>query len=127
MVDEGTQTPTLSKPSTSFQRQKRSKTPIKQQNRGNNKRKEKKHQQESPVHNNIPDSHAPSNPGKGLEMEEDTVMEMDEQDLADIDLDKLEEALNKKDLKTIPKINSGKFTRSFSTPQWGLPLDSAST
>jgi hypothetical protein len=27
---------------------------------------------------------------------------MDEQDLADIDLDKLEEALNKKDLKTIP-------------------------
>jgi hypothetical protein len=30
------------------------------------------------------------------------VMEMDEQDLAKIDLDRLEEALNKKDLQTLP-------------------------
>jgi len=30
-------------------------------------------------------------------------MEMDEQDLAEINLDKLEEALNKKDLQTLPE------------------------
>jgi hypothetical protein len=32
----------------------------------------------------------------------DTLMKLDEQDLADIDLEKLEEALNQKDLQTIP-------------------------
>jgi hypothetical protein len=40
-------------------------------------------------------------------------MEMDEQDLVDIDLDKLEEALNKKDLQTIPEDQLRKFHKVF--------------
>jgi hypothetical protein len=40
-------------------------------------------------------------------------MEMDEQDLADIDLDRLEEALNKKDLQTIPEDQLRKFHKVF--------------
>jgi hypothetical protein len=39
--------------------------------------------------------------GKERQREEDTVMEIDEKDLAKIDLDRLEEALNKKDLQTL--------------------------
>jgi oligoribonuclease NrnB/cAMP/cGMP phosphodiesterase (DHH superfamily) len=42
------------------------------------------------------------NPGKISAMEEDIFMEMNEKDLVDIDLDKIEEVLNKKDLKSIP-------------------------
>jgi hypothetical protein len=41
--------------------------------------------------------------GKEPEREKDTIMEMDEQDLAEIDLDRLEEALKKKDLQTLPE------------------------
>jgi hypothetical protein len=36
--------------------------------------------------------------GKELEKEGDTIMKMDEHDLAEIDLDRIEDALNKKDL-----------------------------
>jgi len=34
-------------------------------------------------------------------MEEDTIMDMNEQELSEIDLDNLEEVLNKKDLQTL--------------------------
>ena len=50
---------------------------------------------------------------KEPEREEDTVMEMDEQDLAEIDLDRLEEALNKKDLQTLPEDQLGKVQKVF--------------
>jgi hypothetical protein len=40
-------------------------------------------------------------------------MEMDEQDLAEIDLDRLEEALNKKDLQTLPEDQLGKVQKVF--------------
>jgi hypothetical protein len=51
--------------------------------------------------------------GKEPEREEDTVMELDEQDLAEIDLDRLEEALNKKDLQTLPKDQLRKVHKVF--------------
>jgi hypothetical protein len=41
------------------------------------------------------------NPRKIPTMEEDIVMDMNEQELEDIHLDKIEEVLNKKDLQTI--------------------------
>jgi hypothetical protein len=40
-------------------------------------------------------------------------MEMDEQDLAEIDLDRLEEALNKKDLQTLPEDQLRKVHKVF--------------
>jgi hypothetical protein len=51
--------------------------------------------------------------GKELEKEEDTVMEMDEHDLAEIDLDRLEEALNKKDLQTLSEDQLRKVHKVF--------------
>jgi hypothetical protein len=51
--------------------------------------------------------------GKEPEREEDTVMEMDEQDLAEIDLDRLEEALNKKDIQTLPEDQLRKVHKLF--------------
>jgi hypothetical protein len=51
--------------------------------------------------------------GKEPEKEEDTVMEMDEHDLAGIDLDRLEEALNKKDLQTLSEDQLKKFHKVF--------------
>ena len=40
-------------------------------------------------------------------------MGMDEQDLAEIDLDRLEEALNKKDLQTLPEDQLKKVHKAF--------------
>jgi hypothetical protein len=62
-------------------------------------------------------------------MEEDTVMELNEQELADIDLDKLEEALNKKDLQTIPDDQLRKVHKVFldstagATSRLGIGVD----
>jgi hypothetical protein len=55
---------------------------------------------QTPTNHAYPQTHPVS--GKEPEREEDTVMEMDEKDLAEIDLDRLEEELNKKDLQTLP-------------------------
>jgi hypothetical protein len=41
-------------------------------------------------------------PGKNSEEGGDTMMQINEQELAEIDIDKLEEAVNKLDLQTIP-------------------------
>jgi hypothetical protein len=81
--------------------------------RGNINNKEKKKTLAHPVQGIHSESQAPPNLGKGPEREEDTVMEMDKQYLADIDLDKLEEALNKKDLQTIPEYQLRKFHKVF--------------
>jgi hypothetical protein len=51
--------------------------------------------------------------GKEPKKEEDTVMEMDEHDLVEIDLDRLEEALNKKDLQTLPEDQLRKVHKVF--------------
>jgi hypothetical protein len=57
------------------------------------------------------------------------VMEMDEQDLDDIDLDRLEKALNKKDLQTIPDYQIGKVHKVFldstsgATSRLGISVD----
>jgi hypothetical protein len=56
---------------------------------------------QTPTHQANPQTHPVLR--KEPEREEDTVMEMDEQDLVEIDLDRLEEALNKKDLQTLPE------------------------
>jgi hypothetical protein len=67
--------------------------------------------------------------GKEPEREEDTIMEMDEQDLAEIDLDRLEEALNKKDLQTLPEDQLRKVHKVFldssagATSRLGINID----
>jgi hypothetical protein len=67
--------------------------------------------------------------GKEPEREEDTVMEMDEHDLAEIDLDRLEEALNKKDLQTLPEDQLRKVHKVFmdssagATSRLGINID----
>ena len=56
-------------------------------------------------------------------------MEKDEQDLAEIDLDRLEEALNKKDLQTLPEEQLRKVHKVFldssigSTSRLGISID----
>jgi hypothetical protein len=78
-----------------------------------NKHKEDQPSQEyqTPTNQEDPQAHPVS--GKELEREEDTVMEMDEQDLAKINLDRLEEALNKKDLQTLPEDQLRKVHKVF--------------
>jgi hypothetical protein len=78
-----------------------------------NKHKEDQLSQEyqTPTNQEDPQTHPVS--GKELEREEDTVMEMDEQDLAEIDLDRLEEALNKKDIQTLPEDQLRKVHKLF--------------
>jgi hypothetical protein len=51
--------------------------------------------------------------GKEPERDEDTIMKMDEQDLAEIDLDRVEESLNKKYLQTIPEDQLRKVHKVF--------------
>jgi hypothetical protein len=59
----------------------------------------------------------------------DTLMQLDEQDLVDIDLEKLEEALNRKDLQTIPVEQLCKVHKVFidstvgSTTRLGIATD----
>jgi hypothetical protein len=55
----------------------------------------------------------PPNSGKAPDKEEDTVMEMNEQDLVEIDLDIPEEALNKKYLQTLPEEQLRKVHKVF--------------
>jgi hypothetical protein len=50
-------------------------------------------------------------------------MDLDEHDLAGIDLENLEQAYHKKELYTIPQISFTKFIRFSSTPQWAQLLD----
>jgi hypothetical protein len=56
-------------------------------------------------------------------------MEMDEQDLVEIDLDRLEEALNKKDLQTLPEEQIRKVHKLFldslarDTSKLGISID----
>jgi hypothetical protein len=56
-------------------------------------------------------------------------MEMDERDLAEIDLNRLEEALNKKDLQTLPEEQPKKVQKVFldssggSTSRLGINID----
>jgi hypothetical protein len=98
--------------------------------RGNNNNKENQQPQAHLVQgSHSVDSQASPNLGKGPEREEDTIMEMDEQDLADIDLDRLEEALNKKDLQTIPEDQLRKVHKVFldssagATSRLGISVD----
>jgi hypothetical protein len=55
----------------------------------------------------IQDTCSPTRKNEEKKMEDggDTIMQLDEQDLADIDLEKLEEAFNKKELQSIPVEN----------------------
>lgn len=61
----------------------------------------------------------------------DTLMELNEQDLADIDLEKLEEALNRKDLHAIPIEQLRKVHKVFidsttgSAARLGIAIDPA--
>jgi hypothetical protein len=50
-------------------------------------------------------------------------MQLDEQDLADIDLEKLEEAFNRKDLHTIPVEQLRKVHKVSLTPPQAPPRD----
>jgi hypothetical protein len=52
----------------------------------------------------------------------DIIMQIDEKELEDIDLDKLEDAFNRKELQSIRWRNSEKFTKSSLTPQQEPPL-----
>jgi hypothetical protein len=82
---------------------------------------------QTPANQADPQTHPVS--GKELKREEDTIMEMDEQDLVEIDLDKLEEALNKKDLQTLPEDKLRKFHKVFmdssarATSRLGIIID----
>jgi hypothetical protein len=59
----------------------------------------------------------------------DTLMQLYEQDMGDIDLEKLKEAFNRKDLQTIPVEQLGKVHKVFiesttgSTSRLGISLD----
>ena len=57
--------------------------------------------------------HYPPNSRKAPDKEEDTVMEMNERDLVEIDLDIPEEALNKKYLQTLPEEQIRKVHKVF--------------
>jgi hypothetical protein len=67
--------------------------------------------------------------GKAPEREEDTSVAMDEQDLEKIDLDRLEEALNKKDIQTLPDDQLKKVHKVFldssagATSRLGISID----
>jgi hypothetical protein len=96
---------------------------------GNIKSKEKQQKQPRVEQKINPESQPPLIPGKSPVMDEDTTMELNEQELADIDLDKLEEALNKKDLQTIPDDQLRKFHKVFldstagATSRLGIGVD----
>jgi hypothetical protein len=66
---------------------------------------------QTPANQADPQTHPVSR--KEPEREEDKVMEMDEHDLAEIDLDRLEEALKKKDLQTLLEDQLRKFHKFF--------------
>jgi hypothetical protein len=78
-----------------------------------NKHKEDQPSQEyqTPTNQEDPQTHLVS--GKEPEREEDMVMEMDEQDLEEIDLGRLEQALNKKYLQTLPEDQLRKVQKLF--------------
>jgi hypothetical protein len=82
---------------------------------GKHPRKHKEYQSsqeyQTPANQANPQTHPVS--WKEPEREEDIVMEMDEQDLAEIDLDRLEEELNKKDLQTLPEDQLKKVHKVF--------------
>jgi hypothetical protein len=103
--------------------------PHKNAGKEHNKRKEDQSSLglQTPANQADPQTHPAS--GKEPEREEDTVMEMDEQDLAEIDLDRLEEALNKKDLHTLPEDQLRKVHKVFldssagATSRLGINID----
>jgi hypothetical protein len=78
-----------------------------------NKNKEDHSSQEyqTPANQIDPQTHLVS--GKEPEREENTFMEMDEKDLVEINLDRLEEALNKKNLQTLPEDQLRKVHKVF--------------
>jgi hypothetical protein len=103
--------------------------PHKTMGKDHNNNKEDQQPQGHPIPGNQADPQDFPDSGKELEKEEDTIMEMDEQDLAEIDLDRLEEALNKKDLQTLPEDQLRKVHKVFmdsstgATSRLGISVD----
>jgi len=94
-----------------------------------------KEQQQGKGKNQTPSS---SGPNREIHSEErgdvdgDTLMQLDDRDLAGIDLEKLEEALNQKDLQALPEEQLQKVHKVFlnssagSTTRLGIATDSSS-
>jgi hypothetical protein len=99
-------------------------------------RKSKTHTRNRNSQGDIPNPNPPQNRETYTEErgdgDGDTPMQLDDRDLAGIDLEKLEEALNQKDLQTLPEEQLRKVHKVFlnssagSTARLGIATDSSS-